>query len=63
MTNLIGQEVRITNKESRDFGNWGIVKLFDGQDYHVAMNGDGNAQLAFSRSEFRIPKNQPADLP
>lgn len=33
-------------------GEWGIVKLFDGNEYHVAING-GSEQLVFGAPELR----------
>jgi hypothetical protein len=52
-----GTFVLVNSPDSWEHKNWGIVKGFDGEDYHVAIN-DGNEQLVFSRTELRIPKNQ-----
>lgn len=55
---LIGKKVWIKkNVNSSEAGNWGIIKYFDGEEYHVAMN-NGNTLLVFTRSEFTIAKNQ-----
>lgn len=48
---LLGKTVDI--KES---GDWGVVKAFDGDYYHVAIFGDDKALLIFTRSEFTIRK-------
>ena len=36
-------------------GEWGIVKHFDGEYYHVAI-ANGNEQVIFTRSELRLKK-------
>lgn len=51
---LIEKTVIVTTRASNDFGNWGIVKFFDGEDYHVAMNNSDTAHLVFSRAELRV---------
>lgn len=53
----INKKCYITDKESVYYGEWGIIKHFDGEYYHVAI-ADGKSCLAvFKRSEIRIPKN------
>ena len=34
---------------------WGIIKLFDGQYYHLAI-ANGDITLIFTRSELHIPR-------
>jgi hypothetical protein len=53
---IIGRSVVIKTRNSQEFGNWGVVKSFDGEDFHIAMNGDNRAQLVFERSEFTVKK-------
>ena len=36
-------------------GEWGVVKMFDGEYYHVAP-WDGNEALIFERSELKVMK-------
>ena len=57
MNSLIGKRVTITSKEHQDCGNWGVVKSFDGDQYHIAMNA-GNTVLVFDRDEFRVSRQQ-----
>lgn len=56
-SSLIGKEVTITTRNSPYYGEWGIVKYFDGDDYHIAL-WDGNDQMIFSRDEFKVKRNQ-----
>jgi hypothetical protein len=51
--------VFINSPYSWEHKNWGIVKGFDGDEYHVAMN-NGVEQLVFSRRELRVPKTRTA---
>ena len=54
----IGKRCYIINKDSIYFGEWGVVKHFDGEYYHVAI-ANGTATLpVFDRKELKIPKNQ-----
>ena len=54
MTKLIGKEAKITNKDSWWFEQYGIIKGFDGEYYHIAMTGDDNCVCIFERSEFKV---------
>ena len=54
---LIDKEVTITNKDSWHYGDWGIIKSFDGEYYEVAMFGDENDMPIFSRDEFKVKRN------
>lgn len=54
----IGKKCYITNKDSIYYGEWGIIKAFDGEYYHVAI-ADGKSSLPiFERDEIRIPRKQ-----
>jgi 2'-5' RNA ligase len=55
-----GTRVNIQSRGHWDDGGWGIVTMFDGENYHVAMYGDMNMQPVFSRSELRVPKKTAA---
>lgn len=53
-TELIGRQVRIKdNIDSIYNGEWGVIKGFDGDDYHVAM-WSGREQMVFTRKEFTV---------
>lgn len=54
----IGTKVFIKSPGHFENGGWGIVKYFDGDDYHVAMYGGDDSQLLFSRSELVVPRDQ-----
>lgn len=56
MKNLIGKKVEITTRESWCYGECGIVKGYDGEEYHIAICGDEGAILAFSRDEFKVKR-------
>jgi hypothetical protein len=49
----VGTKVFIRAKESWANGEWGIVRSFDGNDYHVAIAG-GQESLVFSRTELVV---------
>ncbi len=53
---LIGKEVTITTKDSWAFGEWGIVRMFDGEYYHIAPWNDEKISLVFTRDEFRVKR-------
>lgn len=53
----IGRKVFIDTKESDEYGNWGIIKRVDGDEYFVAMN-NGNMELVFNRDELRFEKKK-----
>lgn len=53
---LIGKKVIITNKDSWAFDQWGTVKMFDGEYYHIAIYNDPDTVLIFTRDEFRVPR-------
>lgn len=55
-TDLLGKKVIITNKEHTDYQNWEIIKAYDGEYFHVAMNNDDRACLVFARDEFKVKR-------
>lgn len=57
--NNIGKGCYITAKESFYHDEWGIIKHFDGEYYHIAIRNDQNCCPIFTRNEIRIPKKQP----
>ena len=54
----VGKKCYITNKDSIYFGEWGIIKHFDGEYYHVAIANGTDTLPIFERDEIRIPKKQ-----
>jgi len=52
-----GKVVVIKSPESMYNGEWGVVKYFDGEYYHVAI-ANGNDCPIFDRNELKVPKNQ-----
>jgi len=58
MTKLIGKKVIITTKGSMEYDQWGIVKFFDGDSYHIAIANSSSITQIFDRDEFRVPRNQ-----
>lgn len=55
---MIGKFVYIIDKKSMYHNEWGIVKSFDGEYYHVA-HADGNkVLLIFDRDQLQVPRNQ-----
>lgn len=55
--NLIGKAAIIIKASDQYKGEWGIIKHFDGDYYHIAL-WNGDTSLIFSRDEFRIPRRQ-----
>ena len=53
----IGKKCYIINKNSIYFGEWGIIKHFDGEFYHVAIANGTDSLPVFDRKEIKIPKN------
>ena len=56
--NLIGKQVTITSRDSWAYGEWGIIKDFDGDCYYVAIADDPNSTLIFDRNEFKVKKQK-----
>lgn len=52
---LIGKEVTITAGWSK--GEWGIVKHYDGDLYHIAL-WNGDTATVFARNEFRVKREK-----
>lgn len=55
--NLIGKRVIITDKSSWAYEEWGVVKFFDGEYFHIALYNDENSQLIFERRDFKVTRN------
>ena len=58
MTKLIGKEAKITTKDSWYYGEYGIIKYFDGEYYHIAITGDNSNMCIFTRNEFKVRRGQ-----
>lgn len=54
MNTLIGKQVEIKNRDSWCCGDWGTVKDFDGEYYHIAIFNDDRTILVFARNEFKV---------
>ena len=54
MSKLIGKSVEITDKGHWAYGERGIIKHNDGEYYYIAITGDDNMVLIFTRDEFKI---------
>lgn len=50
---LIGKTVTI--KCGMYKGEWGVIKYYDGEHFHVAL-WNGTSQLVFGRDEFTLQK-------
>ena len=50
---MIGKQVDIINKSSWAYGEWGVIKDFDGEYYYIAI-ANGDETLIFKRNEFRV---------
>jgi hypothetical protein len=53
-----GTRVEIRSPESQDNGQWGIVKRFDGEHYHIAIYNGINDTHVFLRSELLVRRNK-----
>lgn len=58
MSKLIGKEAKITNKDSWYYEEYGIIRYFDGEYYHIAITGDDNNLCVFERNEFKVRKDK-----
>ena len=56
VNNLIGKEVRIIDRESFHYGDWGTIVDFDGEYYYIAIFGDVNDAPIFTRNQFKVSK-------
>lgn len=55
-SDLIGKEAIITDKDSYLNGEWGIIKYYDGEYYHIAP-WNGTETMVFRRKEFKVRRN------
>lgn len=53
---LIGKKVYITDKLSQYYNEWGIIKAYGGEYYHVAIANGTDSLPIFSRDQFRVAK-------
>ena len=51
---LIGKKVHITDQQSQYYREWGIVKAYDGEYYHVAIANGTDSLPMFNRDQFRV---------
>lgn len=54
-SDLIGKEATI--KTGIHKGDWGIIKFYDGEYYHIAIFGDKNDCPVFTRDEIKIKRD------
>lgn len=54
----VGKKCYIKNKDSIYYGEWGIIKDFDGEYYHISIANGTDALPIFDRTEIHIPRNQ-----
>lgn len=54
MSKNIGKKCMIIDKESIYYDEWGIIKLYDGEYYHVAIANE-NSTVIFERRQIKIP--------
>ena len=57
-SNLIEKIAYIKNKESIFYKEWGVIKYFDGDYYHIAIANDNKVANIFDRKEFTIRRNK-----
>jgi len=53
---LIGKKVYITDKDSIYYDEWGIIKYYDGEYYHIAIANGVDSLPIFKRNEFKVKK-------
>lgn len=58
MSKVIGRKCFIIDKESFYYNEWGIIKDYDGEFYHVAIANGVDAVPVFDRKQIKIPRNQ-----
>jgi hypothetical protein len=54
----IGKKCYIKVKTSICYGEWGIIKHFDGECYHVAIANGKTSFPIFDRDQIKIPRKQ-----
>lgn len=60
---LVGRTVTIKANDVQNAGNWGIVRNFDGDYYHIAIFGDLSTTLIFDRSQFTVTRKSKEKAP
>ena len=55
---LIGKKAFVINRDSIYYGEWGVIKDFDGEVYYLAIANGTGAMPIFDRDELRVPRNQ-----
>ena len=58
MSKLIGKRCYVTDKNSIYYNEWGIIKLYDGEFYHVAIANGTDSMPIFDRQQIKISRNQ-----
>jgi len=53
----IGKVAFITNKDSIYFGEWGIIKNFDGDYYYIAIANGIDSIPIFERKQYTVVRN------
>ena len=53
----VGKQVTIRSRNSWMNGQWGVVKMVDGNTYYVAPYNSSTEALVFTRRELRFNKN------
>ncbi|WP_062408538.1 hypothetical protein [Paenibacillus naphthalenovorans] len=54
---MIGKLVEITDEDSGWAGNWGFIRAWDGQVFHVSGGSIPESQHPiFDRDQFKVPR-------
>ena len=53
---MIGKKVYIIDKNSFYYNEWGIIKYYDGEYYHIAIANGEDILPIFKRNEFKVKK-------
>ena len=53
----IGKKCIIIDKESIYYDEWGVIKFYDGEYYHVSI-ANGNSTVIFDRKQIKIPRKK-----
>ncbi len=61
MKDCIAKKCYVIDKLSIYYKEWGIIKDFDGEYYHVAI-ANGNNLPIFERNQIRIPRNKKGNM-
>lgn len=54
----IGRKCFVKDKDSQYYDEWGIIKHYDGEFYHVAIANGTDSMPVFNRSQIRISKTE-----